>query len=197
MLFPVPRRLLLLVSAALLALAVIGCTGSTSPYTSFDPTTPCSADGRFPGAYPDLEARVPKQFDGRAADQVDSGRNCSATEMGTLTGHGITEIHYAGGTWFYSSNAGVTLALFTGQGLTAEWLGEWYEAGARSATNTRNINPTRPMVAGRQAYRLDTVNGDSNQVVITWPSANSDAVYVLVAADMAEAKITEALAAFP
>lgn len=176
--------------------AAAGCS-SASPYTSFDPATPCVADGRFPGAYPDLEARLPRQFDGRAADQVDSGRNCSASEMGTLAGHGVTEVHYAGGTWFYSSNAGVTLALFTAPGLTAAWLGEWYEAGARGATNTRNITPTRPMVSGRQAYRLDTVNGESNQVVITWPAAGGDAVYVMVAADIAAAKITEALAAFP
>ena len=117
--------------------------------------------------------------------------------MGTLAGHGVNELHYAGGTWVYSANAGVTLAVFTAQGLTAEWLGEWYESGARAATNTRNIVPTRPMVAGRQAYRLDTVNGESNQVVVTWPSAAGDAVYVLVTADIAEAKISAALAAFP
>jgi hypothetical protein len=178
------------------AIAAIGCS-SASPYTSFDPATPCVTDGRFPGAYPDLEARVPKQFDGRAPDQLDSGRNCSVTEMGTLAGHGVTELHYAGGTWVYSANAGVTLAVFTGAGLTAEWLGEWYESGARSATNTRNITPTRPMIAGRQGYRLDTVNGESNQVVITWPSPNGDAAYVLVAADVAAAKIDEALATFP
>ena len=180
----------------MVAIAAIGCSSST-PYTSFDPATPCVTDGRFPGAYPDLEARVPKQFDGRAPDQLDSGRNCSTVEMGTLAGHGVTEVHYAGGTWAYSANAGVTLALFTGPGLTAEWLGEWYESGARGATNTRNITPTRPMIAGRQGYRLDTVNGDSNQVVITWPSANGDAAYVLVAADVAAAKIDEALATFP
>ncbi|HTC86580.1 MAG TPA: hypothetical protein VK656_07735, partial [Candidatus Acidoferrum sp.] len=162
-----------------------------------DASAPCTADGRFPGAYPALEARVPKLYDGRAADQVDSGRNCTDTELGTLAGHGIHEVHFAGGTWVYGSNAGITLAVFTAPGLTAEWLGEWYESGARAATNTRNINPTRPMIAGRQAYRLDTVNGDSNQVVITWPSPAGDAVFALVAADIAEAKIAEATKAFP
>ena len=59
------------------------------------------------------------------------------------------EVHFAGASWFLSGNAGVTLAMFTGQGLTAEWLGEWYEASARAASNTREIDPTRPKVGER------------------------------------------------
>jgi hypothetical protein len=188
------RRPLVILLIAGVALA--GCSDS-SPYTSFDPASACTTDGRFPGAYPALEARVPTAFDGRSPDQLDSGRNCSATELGTLANHGIHEVHYAGGTWFYSSNAGLTLAVFTGDNLTAEWLGEWYESSARAAANTRDITPTRPKVAGRQGYRLDTANGDSNQTVITWPSPSGDAVFVLVAADIAAAQIKAGLAAFP
>ena len=41
------------------------------------------------------------------------------------------------------------------------------------------------------------MNGESNQVVITMPSGTADVVYVLVAADIAEAKISEALATLP
>ena len=74
-------------------------------------------------------------------------------------------------------------------------LGEWYEASARDARNTTAINPTRPIVAGRQAYRLDTVNNDSNQTVIVWPSASGDVVQVVLAADAPEATIQAALAA--
>jgi len=154
-------------------------------------------DGRYPGAYPDLEAQVPKTFLGRAPDQLDSGRNCTATELGTLAGHGLTEVRYAGGTWNTSPNSGITLAVFTGQGLTAEWLGEWYESSARAASNTRQIDPTRPKIDGRQGYRLDTVNDESNQTVITWPSTTPDVVYVVVAADASSADIASAIKAFP
>jgi hypothetical protein len=87
--------------------------------------------------------------------------------------------------------------LFTGTGLTAEWLGEWYEASARAASNTREIDPTRPKVGKAQAYRLDTLNGDSIQTIIDWQVAGSDAVYVVIAADAPVATIEAATAAFP
>jgi hypothetical protein len=192
---PVVRRGALIL-ALLAVLAIAGC-GAGSSYASFDPTSACTTDGRFPGAYPDLEARLPARFDGRGPDSRDSGRNCTAAELGTLAGHGIHEIRYAGATWELGGRSGVTLAAFTGSGLTAEWLGEWYEAGARAARKTRKISPTRPTMAGRQAYRLDTVNDDSVQTVITWDAPSGDAVYVVVAADVPEARIQEALAAFP
>jgi len=179
-----------------LALVAAACGGG-SVYTSFDPASACTSDGRFPGAYPDLEARLPTTFQGRPPDTLDSGRNCSATELGTLAGHGLREVRYAGASWFLSGNAGITLAIFTGQGLTAAWIGEWYESTARAASNTRQIDPTRPKVAGRQAYRLDTINGDSVQTVIDWASPTGDAVYVVVAADAPKETIAAATAAFP
>jgi hypothetical protein len=185
----------LLRACLVLALLIAAC-GPGSVYTSFDPAAPCTADGRFAGAYPALEARLPKMFLGRSPDTVDSGRNCSAAELGTLAGHGIREVRFAGATWFLSGNAGVTLALFTGDGLTAEWLGEWYESGARAARNTRQIDPTRPTIAGAQAYRLDTLNGESHQTIIDWTAAGGDAVYVVVAADASAAAIDAATAAF-
>ena len=184
-----------LAATLVLALLLAACSGS--PYTSFDPSGPCTADGRFPGAYPTLEAQVPTTYMGRAPDTLDSGRNCSSTELGTLTGHGLKELRFAGGTWNTSANSGVTLAVFSGDGLTAEWLGEWYEASARAASNTRQITPTRPKVAGQQGYRLDTINGDSNQTVITWPSATAGTVYVVLTADTPNADIQAAIKAFP
>jgi len=179
---------------------VAGCTPG-SPYSSFDPKVPCTTDGRFPGAYPDLEARVPARFAGRGPDTLDSGRNCTAAELGTLAGHGIREVRFAGGTWQLSGESGVTLAVFTGDGLTAEWLGEWYESSARGARSTQQITPSRPSVAGRQAYRLDTVNGQSDQTVITLDAPSADAaagiVFVVIAADVPESSIQDAIAAFP
>lgn len=189
-----PGRIVALTLIGLLGLS--GCGGG-SPFASFDPSTPCTTDGRFPGAYPDLEARLPQRFDGRAPDTRDSGRNCTSAELGTLAGHGIHEVRYAGATWELGTGSGITLAVFTGSGLTAEWLGEWYEGGARAARTTRNITPSRPAIAGRTAYRLDTVNGDSSQTVITWDAPSGDAVYAIVAADVPESRIQEATAAFP
>jgi hypothetical protein len=186
-----------LLRACLLFAVLFAACGPASVYTSFDPAAPCTTDGRFPGAYPALEARLPKTFLGRAPDTVDSGRNCTAAELGTLAGHGIREVRFAGASWFLSGNAGVTLAMFTGDGLTAEWLGEWYESTARAARNTRQIDPTRPTIAGAQAYRLDTLNGESHQTVIDWTPAGGDAVYVVVAADASTAAIDAATAAFP
>ena len=192
-----PSRASATLTGALVAAILLGACGGGSLYATFDPAAPCTSDGRFPGAYPALEGRLPTAFQGKAPDTVDSGRNCSATELGTLAGHGLHEVHYAGASWFLSGNAGITLAIFSGDGLTAEWLGEWYEAAARAARNTRQIDPTRPMVAGRQGYRLDTINGDSIQSVIDWPSPTGDAVFVVVAADAPVATIDAAAAAFP
>ncbi len=188
-----PRRAIVLTLFGLVVLA--GCGGG-SPDSSFDPATACTTDGRFSGAYPSLEARLPRRLAGRGPDTRDSGRNCSSGELGTLAGHGIHEVRYAGATWQLGSGSGVSLAVFTGSGLTAEWLGEWYEAGARAARNTRNITPSRPAIGGRPAYRLDTVNGDSNQTVITWDAPTGDGVYAVVAADVPESRIQEAAAAF-
>jgi len=54
----VPRSLRSGFLALAVLLTVAACSGGVA-FTSFDPTTPCTADGRFPGAYPDLEAQVP------------------------------------------------------------------------------------------------------------------------------------------
>ena len=193
---PTRRRLLLAALFVGVALVAMACSGG-SPYTSFDPSSPCTTDGRLPGAYPALEARVPATFDGRKPDSLDSGRNCTTAELGTLVQHGIHEVRYAGGTWNIGSNGGVTLAVFTGDGLTAEWLGEWYESTARQARNTRDITPTRPAIAGHQTYRLDTVNNESDQTVITFDAPGGDAVYAVVAAEAGEQRIQDAVAAFP
>ena len=186
----------LLRACLVLATLVAACT--TGPvYATFDAAAPCTADGRYPGAYPALEARLPNMLLGRGPDAVDSGRSCTAPELGTLAGHGIKEVRFAGASWFLSGNAGVTLAVFTGDGLTAVWLGEWYESTARAAGSTRQIDPTRPTIAGAQAYRLDTLNGEQPQTIIDWAPAGGDAVYVVVAAGASAAAIEEATKAFP
>ena len=67
------------------------------PPPSFDPTGPCTADGSAPGAYPDLEARVPTTYRDAAPETLDSGRNCSAESLGSLADAGFDEVRFAGG----------------------------------------------------------------------------------------------------
>ncbi len=93
--------------------------------------------------------------------------------------------------------SGITLAVFTAPGLTADWIGEWYEASARAGRSTGSIKPSKTEVGGRPANRLDLVNADSNQTVVTWPAATPDSVNVVIAADVPEDQIQAAFAAFP
>lgn len=185
---------------ALAALPLIGallfgaCTAAAPP--SFDATAPCTADARLPGAYPALEALVPARLFGAAPDRLDSGRNCSVTNLGTLAGHGLTGVRFAGGLWQRSTTTGVTLAVFEGGGLSAERLGEWYEASARLSSKTAGLKPSRPIIAGRQGYRLDLLASEAPQTVICWPSADGASVQVVIGAGVPESDITAALAAF-
>ncbi len=189
------RTRVIVVACATVFAVTVGACAAASPAT-FDPSAPCRSDVRTSGAYPALEALIPKSFEGRPPDQLDSGRNCTDTNLGTLTGHGIREVRFAGGLWKLGATSGITLAVFEADGLTAPFLGEWYEASARDATNTTQITPTRPMIGDRQAYRLDTVNGESKQTVIVWPSASGDVMQVVLAADVPETTIQDAIKAF-
>src|SRR4029079_10116368 len=83
------RRLAALLAAA--AAVLVGCA-------SFDPAGPCNADGKVPGAYPDLEAVVPKSFQARPPAELDSGRTCTSSGLGSLATHGVKELRFAGGT---------------------------------------------------------------------------------------------------
>jgi hypothetical protein len=176
-----PRSVRLVAALVFVAVAVAGCGNS------FDPTGPCTADGTAPGAYPDLEAVVPKVFAGTAPRQVDSGRTCSTDALGTLTSHGVKEMRFAGATWGTGTDSGLTLAVFVdadGPPLDAAWLAEFYEAGARTGKNVQSVDPTDLTiheaggdVAGR---RIDVLNGESYQTVVIWPRDGRVAV-VLVA----------------
>jgi hypothetical protein len=180
---------------------VAGCSGAPA---SFDPASACTADGRFPGAYPQLEALVPRLLDGRAADRLDSGRSCTDAALGTLKVRGVRELRFAGGLWKQGSSSGTTLVAFDSPtALDAAWVGEFYEAGARAGKNTTAIE-ARPMaVGGSSGSRLDTLNDDSYQTVIVWSRAGH-VVAALVASAVRqvqtraahEARVRDALAAF-
>ena len=137
---------------------------------TFDPSGPCSTDGRAAGAYPELEALVPREFQGRAPDKVDSGRNCTPTALATLALHDVSEMRFAGGIWDLGSNSGVTLAVFEAPGLEAAWVAEFFEAGARTARRVESVD-VRSIVlpGGAAASRIDALNGESYQTVVVWP----------------------------
>jgi len=176
-----PSRMLVLLVLAAVVAAGCGVLGGTS----FDPTGPCVADGRAPGAYPELEALVPSTLDGRPPDRLDSGRNCSAANLGTLAEHDIGEVRFAGGLWELGAESGSTLAVFTADGLTAEWLGEFYEDGARSGRKTSDIEVSHPEIDGRTAFRLDLVNNGSLQTIVTMDSPIADTVQVVLVSSAA------------
>jgi hypothetical protein len=174
----------------LVAVLVTACGGAT-----FDPTGPCTADGTAPGAYPDLEAVVPKVFAGAPPRQVDSGRTCTNTALGTLTEHRIKELRFAGATWGTGTDSGLTLATFVvadGPPLDPAWLAEFYEAGARAGKNVQTVEPSEVSIGGDiTGRRIDVLNGESFQTVVVWPRDGRVAV-VIVADFIREIRTREA-----
>jgi|GEM_PF-322051 len=158
----------ILVLAAVLVTLLAACGSSKA---SFDPSGTCGADGKAPGAYPNLERLLPSSLEGKAPTSIDSGRHCSETALGSLITHGAAGIEFAGATWDLGSGTGVSSALFSlpGRDLPATWVAEFYEIGARTAKRTDNITTSRPTFDGTgPAYRLDTLNDLSLQSVVTW-----------------------------
>ncbi len=157
-----------------LALVLAGC----SP--AFDPTGSCTADGSAPGAYPDLEAAIPKLYKDAKPMNLDSGRACSASGLGTLAGHGVKELRFAGGTWSTGTDSGLSLAVFTsadGSALDPAWLTEFFETGARTAKNVTSVDTTDyPVSAAVGGRRIDVLNGESYQSIVVWEKDGKVAV---------------------
>jgi hypothetical protein len=187
-----PRPIVTILFAAVLVLGA--CAPAAA--VSFDPTGPCTADGAAPGAYPDLEAVVPTSYEGRGPDRLDSGRNCTAENLGTLAGLGISELRFAGGTWDFGGNRAAALVVFEAPGLTAEAMTDFYEKSAAAANRTQVIGRSTPSLAGRAGHRLDTMTGDRQQTVVVWPAAARDRVDVVLSNDLPDPKIQAAVDAF-
>lgn len=152
-----------------LALLLAGC-GVFGP--TFAPTGACLVDGRAAGAYPDLEARIPKTISGRPATRLDSGRNCSSDALGSLANHGVHEVRFAGATWDESNGNGVSIAVLAlpDRDLPVAWAEEFYLLGAENAKHTGNIETSHPTYPGAgPVFRLDTLNDLSFQTVVVWP----------------------------
>ena len=188
-----PLLRLSLVSLGFVA-ALAGCAPGPTAVVSFDPAVPCPAEGQQPGAYPDLEAILPTDHEGRPPDTLDSGRMCTPAQLGTLAAAGIHEVRYAGATWETGGTSGLTVAVFTGEGLDAPTMLEFYAAPAQSARRTEELVTSETAVGGTSAHRLDVLGSDgSGQSIVTWQPADDGPVWVLLAADIGDAKVAEVL----
>jgi hypothetical protein len=184
------------IGALLLAVTLSAAACSGGPPPSFDPTGDCTTDGQAPGAYPDLEALVPTRYQGVGPGTLDSGRNCTVTNLGSLARLGITEVRFAGGTWTFGAERAAVLAVFRTHGLTAEYLAAFYNESARAAGRTQIVAASQPTIAGRPGSRLDTKTGERVQTVVVWPSAKTDVVNVVIPNDLPDARIQDAIDAF-
>jgi hypothetical protein len=185
-----PRFVFLLV----LVLGLAAC--SSAPAPSFDPTGACTADGRAPGAYPDLEARIPTMFFDSGPATLDSGRNCSTPSLGSLAALEFTEIRFAGGTWTFGAERAAVLAVFSATGLDADELANFYAESADAANRTEILAEAELTIVGRPGRRLDTKTGERLQTVVVWPAAEAGLVNVVVTNDLPDARIAEAIDAF-
>jgi hypothetical protein len=183
------RRASRVAAAILIAVASAACGSSTS---SFAASGPCVADGRAPGAYPELERIVIERWRQVSPDalasmlptKVDSGRNCTAATLGTLASHGITEVRFAGATWDEGGGNATVSAILTAPDtsppLDAAWVEEFYLAGARSSSKAENIQTSRPTIGSLDSvYRIDALNDLSLQTVVVWPVAEGVRVVIV------------------
>jgi hypothetical protein len=176
---------------------VVGACATATPVASFDPASPCTTDGRMPGAYPALEALLPKAYKGNAPATVDSGRNCTKDALGPLADAGIDGVRFAGATWPLGGTTGLTVAVFQGDGLEANELLDFYLAGARAANRTDAFTTTDMTIRGVPVRRLDVLRSDgTGQTVATWPGGVPGRVGVLLASDLGDANVLDALDAF-
>jgi hypothetical protein len=180
---------------ALLVVAMVAACGGGA-VASFDPTGECTADGRAPGAYPELEAMVPARYMDAAPGTLDSGRNCSEENLGSLAEAGISEVRFAGPTWSFGAERAAVLAVFSAPGLTAADLADLYLESADAANRTKITSASQPTIEGRSGRRLDTTTGSRVQTVVLWPAATPDMVNVVITNDLPDARIDDAIAAF-
>lgn len=191
---PTADRFGRLVLLAAFVAALVGCTGDAS--LSFDPTGPCTSDGAAPGAYPDLEARLPTTYRDAGPEVIDSGRNCSTEKLGVLAELGFDEIRFAGATWSFGAERAVVLAVFTAPALTADAVADFYAESARAGNRTEVLSESSPTIANRPARRLDAKTVERLQTVVVWPSAEPDIVNVVITNDLPDARIQDAIDAF-
>jgi hypothetical protein len=188
-----------------IAIALAGCAApAASP--SFDPDARCIVDSRLEGAYPELEALIPSEVDGRPPVRLDSGRNCTEENLATLWDRGFGEVQFAGGLWERGDRSGTTLAIFRSAGLSPELIAEWYEVAAQLTGDAETPEVTERTVNGRPGIRIDSLVDEATfTTVLVWGAPDdADTVQVaLIGTDVRaesreahEAALVEAIEAF-
>lgn len=181
----------------LLAVVLAACGGSRIPLATFDPASPCTADGRQPGAYPDLESLLPASYQGKAPGTVDSGRSCTPGALGTLAAGGISQLRFAGANWSLGASTALTVAVFEATGLDPTAMIAFYEAGARADSHTEKLQVSDLTVGEQPAKRLDVLaSNGTGQTIVAWPAAAPGRVHVLLASDLGDANVAAALESF-
>jgi hypothetical protein len=173
------------IALAVLAATLVSVAACGQAPGTFSPSGPCLADGRAPGTYPDLEARVPHSLDGRAATTVDSGRKCSDSALGSLTAHGVSDLRFAGAVWSGGSDAGTSIAVLglPSGTLPAAWAEEFYGFGAVTGKKTGNIATSRPSFDHvGPTFRIDALNDLSFQSVVVWQDGSLVRVVIVATA---------------
>jgi hypothetical protein len=109
----------------------------------------------------------------------------------------VDGVRFAGATWDLGGTTGLTVALFEGEGLDTTKLLAFYEDGARKARRTDRLEVTDTTVGGLAAKRLDVLGTDgSGQTVVVWPADDAGRVNVLLAGNLGDARVLEALESF-
>ena len=184
------------VGLLVVAVAAVLAACSAAPPSSFDPSGSCTADGRTAGAYPDLEALVPKAYRGEPPQTLDSGRNCTPANLGALATRGISEVRFAGATWTFGAERAAALVVFRAPGLTTDDMFAFYGQSATEASRTQVDAQSEPVIAGRPGRRLDTETSGRTQTVVIWPAVAKDMVNVVLTDDLPDARIQDAIDAF-
>ena len=189
-------RLARTAALAVRLVAFVAACGSAAPAVSFAPSGPCDGSGRAAGTYPELEALLPAEYEGAAPDGTDSGRSCTSDVLGVLADRGVTDMRFAGTTWDLGTGRALTLAVFEGDGVTPEAMIAFYENGARKGRRTERLATRDTTVAGRPARRLDVLWASSAQSIVAWPDASGERTLVLLAADLGDTAVLDALTQF-
>ena len=181
-----------------IALLLAGCVNDATAVGSFDPASPCNGvdSQAMAGAYPELEALVPKSLVGVAPTSLVSGRLCSANTLGTLYGHGIHETHFASAVWNRGGGSGIQMTVLEADGLTVANALESYGNGAQNAPKVHSLKTTSVTVNGLAGMRLDIANDDYAQQVVVWPGGAAGRVRVLITSNIHEPDLQVAQSTF-
>ena len=188
--------------AACLLLASVALACGSPAASSFDPGAPCSGadEQRAPGAYPELGALIPREFEGRPLVELESGRYCSTRTLGSLVEAGVHELRFAGATWPASRRSGLALAFFEAPGLTLDALADSFALGAGAARRVTNVRARETRVATNagteRAIRIDAFNNGRPQTVVLWNAGRASGYKAVIASEVDEAHLERAIRSF-